>query len=92
MEYTTQDLKNIWSKARTAPGYKPDAVRMDSCGALMQFNLYGEQSEYGWEVDHINPLSNGGQTVLNNLQPLQWENNRSKGDKLNGNWTCAVGA
>lgn len=52
-------------------------------------NKYGAtDSEYGWEIDHVVPRSKGGTDLLGNLQPLQWENNRSKGDAI-GAWTCA---
>ena len=42
--------------------------------------------KFGWEIDHIKPVSKGGTDNLSNLQPLYWENNRSKGDKLD--WKC----
>ena len=41
---------------------------------------YGEESEYGWEIDHVLPLSKGGTHDISNLEPLQWQNNRTKGD------------
>ena len=41
---------------------------------------------YGWEIDHINPVASGGGDEIGNLQPLNWKNNSAKGDKLN--WQC----
>lgn len=34
------------------------------------------------EIDHIVPVSKGGQTVEDNLQTLCWKCNRAKGDKI----------
>jgi 5-methylcytosine-specific restriction endonuclease McrA len=59
----------------------------------MEFSKFGDTTPNGrgWEIDHILPVSKGGGDHPSNLQPLQWENNRSKGDSLTG-WTCAVKA
>jgi 5-methylcytosine-specific restriction endonuclease McrA len=46
----------------------------------MRFDEHGLQSEGGWEIDHIVPVSLGGSDDLDNLQPLWWKNNRRKGD------------
>jgi len=35
--------------------------------------------------------SKGGSDNLSNLQPLQWENNRNKGDSTSGNY-CKIAA
>ena len=53
----------------------------------MKFGEYGDtNSEHGWEVDHIVPVALGGSDELNNLQPLQWKNNRTKSDTYP--WSC----
>ena len=82
----------VWRKGRIVPGYDPAHYRVDTCGAWMAWNDYGNtSSKHGWEIDHVVPVSQGGSDSLSNLQPLQWENNRYKSDKY-PNWTCAVGA
>ena len=41
----------------------------------------------GQEIDHKKPVAKSGNDDSNNLQPLQWENNRHKGDNW-PNWNC----
>ena len=75
----------VWEKAQIDPGFI--TFKKDCCGALIQKNKYGTPSEHGWEIDHIKPVSLGGTDDLSNLQPLQWENNRHKGDTW-PDWEC----
>jgi hypothetical protein len=86
--FSEQTIEVVWRKGRIIPGYNPDLYRKDICGAVMKRNEYGNRnSDYGWEIDHVNP---NGSDDLSNLRPLQWENNVEKTDSRDGNWTCAV--
>ncbi len=78
----------VWQKGRVIQGYDPNVWRHDMCGTVMKFSDYGNiNSQYGWEVDHIRPVAKNGTDDLSNLQPLQWENNRKKGDTYP--WNCS---
>ena len=85
MSFDDEIVEDVWKKGQSAPNNDPQIWRKDVCGALIGRNYYGNRdSMYGWEIDHINP--NGGDS-LDNLQPLQWENNAAKGD---GPLRCVV--
>ena len=80
----------VWQKGQIAAGYSPDIIRKDACGKLMSWAAYGDTSSLiGWEIDHIVPKAKGGGDELSNLQPLQWANNRTKGDNY-PLWSCAA--
>jgi len=76
----------VWEKGREIPGYDRNLVRTDICGSVMSRHEHGELTKYGWEIDHIKPEVLGGTDDIWNLQPLQWENNRRKGDTYP--WHC----
>lgn len=86
---TTKD--KVWEKGKIIWGVNAAIRRKDSCGAFIEYNQYGKTDENGtgWEIDHIKPASKGGTDDIENLQPLQWQNNRKKADNY-PNWDCAV--
>ena len=80
MDWSESDLRKIWESARKIAGYDPTMFRKDACGAWIRWDKYGENTLYGWEVDHVFPKSMGGDDNLRNLRPMQWQNNLSKSD------------
>lgn len=71
----------VWSKGQIVSGYDHKLYRKDFAGAWMKYTDYGNtDSILGWEVDHIIPLARGGSDCIDNLRPVQWCNNREKGD------------
>ncbi len=79
--FSEQKIQEVWEKGMIVPGYNEDKVRKDACSAWMKREEYGNiESNYGWEIDHTKPESKGGSSDLSNLRPMQWSNNRNKGD------------
>lgn len=88
--FDPQLLNAVWNKGQVVPGHDPNQWRKDSCGAWISRTEHGNtRSQYGWEVDHVKPVSKGGVDDLSNLQPLHWQNNRHKGDNY-PLWECKI--
>jgi hypothetical protein len=80
-------LQRVWEKGDAA-NFNPKIWRKDQCGAWISRIRHGDRnSDYEWEIDHINP--NGGDDP-SNLRPLQWKNSIDKGKA--GRLTCPVTA
>ncbi|MCY4657780.1 MAG: HNH endonuclease signature motif containing protein [Gammaproteobacteria bacterium] len=79
MSYSSEKLQLIWEKGVPIPKCHTDMWRKDEFGSCMKRDKYGNrESVYGWEVDHIKSVKDGGSDDLSNLQPLQWKNNAFK--------------
>lgn len=85
MAWTRAQIVAVWLKGRAVKGDTGAHWRLDACGAWMSLADHGNRnSRYGWEIDHIDP--DGGDDI-DNLRPLQWENNCAKSD---GTLKCIV--
>jgi hypothetical protein len=79
MAYSEDTIQKVWEKGTVVSDNDPKVWRQDQCKAWIGREYYGNrQSQYGWEIDHIQPESEGGGDELSNLRPLQWQNNASK--------------
>lgn len=87
--WTEVEKLQVWQKGMIIPGKDASKFRKDSCGATMEYSKHGDTTNYGWEIDHIKPVAKGGASIISNLQPLQWENNRHKADNY-PSWDCKV--
>lgn len=72
-------IRAVWNRGTSVFGLDPRLWRRDVFGYLIRFEDFAnEESDYGWHVDHIKPVSMGGFDGLQNLQPLYWRTNYEK--------------
>lgn len=79
--FSDQMIDQVWKKGNPITGYDPAIWRQDFAGAWINRACYGQtETPFGWEIDHLKPVSQGGTDEYTNLFPLQYENNRRKGN------------
>jgi len=80
----------VWNKGHPVTISDAELWRKDDCGAWIKRVEYENlESQYGWVMGLIVPVSQGGRFSLENLRPLQWQN--VKRDEA-GNLVCSVTA
>jgi len=86
----TEEMKiAAWNAAQPIDNYDSNMFRKDACGAWIAWSKYDcQDSIYGWQVDHICPVSKlesmgwskDAIDDTRNLRALQHQNNLSKSD------------
>ena len=65
MAFSEETIQQVWEKATPVAGNDPAVWRQDQCKAWIGRRFYGNRnSEYGWEIDHIVPVSKERLAVL----------------------------
>lgn len=77
--FSEDEIQIVWHKTKIINEEYEDIYRKDYAGAWIKRHEYGNtDSSLGWEIDHREPVAKGGTDDLGNLDPLQWNNNRTK--------------
>lgn len=77
-------VQSVWEKGFLELYLDPSQWRRDAADYLIKRSEYGNRSsEYGWEIDHIDP---SGPDELRNLQPLLWRANVWKSNRAPIPW------
>lgn len=88
-KFSQEIIDKVWERCPEVDGYDPNMYKKDACGAWMKRDKYGDrENSLGWEIDHIYPesrllelgIEKRDIDNLDNLRPLNWKNNVSKGD------------
>ena len=86
-----QRKRAAWEKAFPIPRHDATVIRSDFEDKIIKWAEYGQQSSYGWEIDHITPIAIGGTDTLDNLRARHFRRgNRSAGAFL-GNALAGAG-
>lgn len=78
--FNETQINRAWNAAQVANEDSKNTWRKDPCGAWINRDQYGQESNYGWEIDHTYPSAKGGTDHADNLRAMHWRNNRSKSD------------
>jgi len=79
--YGQEELKAAaWKNA--SPLLGTSEMRLDCDGRYINWSEYGKTSAFGWQIDHIIPVSLGGSDVPSNVRARHYLGNTSAGGIL----------
>ena len=79
--FSDDEIQKVWNKAKKIGGEDASVYRQDYAGVWIKRDEYvTKDSTLGWDIDHRKPVAKGGSDDLTNLDPIQWNNNRTKRD------------
>lgn len=70
--YSSLVIGEVWEKGKKEFGFV--FFKRDRFGKIIAKHEYGKRTQYGWEIVHQIPLSEGGTDGIENLIPVHWEN------------------
>jgi hypothetical protein len=73
-----------WLGAVEIPGFDSSRFRKDRFGFWIAWAEYGRCTMYGWEIDHVLPVSRGGIDHESNCAATHWSANRAKSNFFAG--------
>ena len=88
--FSEEVIQQVWEKGMIHKNGDKNTVRIGACGHLILRQAYGGEEGLFWHVDHRKPVAKGGTDDLENLQPMEAENNIIKGDDY-PEWRCKLG-
>jgi hypothetical protein len=74
-------INAVWDKAQSEYGFF--FFKRDRFGEIIAKHHYSEQSQYGWYIEYIVPLTDGGTNDIDNLRPVHWKNSARASDGQN---------
>ncbi|MCK9407893.1 MAG: hypothetical protein WCX28_04165 [Bacteriovoracaceae bacterium] len=72
-------INAVWEKAENEFGFF--FFKRDRFGDIIAKHHYGEQSQYGWEIECLTPDLNGSTYAIENLRPIHWKNASQTGKR-----------
>ncbi|WP_446786593.1 hypothetical protein [Macellibacteroides fermentans] len=76
MIFTPENVDKVWEKGIVVEDQNNQEFRKDIIGAWIGRRFYNnKKSQYGWVIGYIRSIEDGGSNHVDNLIPLQWENN-----------------